>query len=260
MPRIALSEFECHYVEAGQGPPLLLLGGTLGVAASDFAAQIAEFARDHRVIAPDRRGYGHSRPPARNFPDDFYARDARDMAEFCDRLDLRASLVLGWSEGAAVAGWLAALRPARVAALVLWGGIAEVGDQDIAVFSARREISTWPSRAIAAMNAFYGEEYWPACWGAWIDVMQRLHRQGGDARLAPLEQLTCRSLVLHAVDDNLIRAEHPRHLHTRLARSELHEFARGGHYVHAAQAAAFNARVRDFAASWPAASTTGVAT
>jgi valacyclovir hydrolase len=234
------------------------------VAESDFAAQIAEFARDHRVIAPDRRGYGHSRPPARTFPDDFYARDARDMAEFCDRLGLRASLVLGWSEGAAVAAWLAALRPAQVAGLVIWGGIAEVGDDDIAIFGARRDVSTSPPRAVAAMNAFYGEDYWPACWGAWIDVMQRLHRRGGDACLAPLEQLACASLVLHAADDNLIRAEHPRRLHARLARSEFHEFARGGHYVHVAQATTFNARVRDFVASkiapWAAESTLEIGT
>ena len=54
--------------------------------------------RDSRVIAPDRRGYGATRPPARDFPDNFYEREARDMACLLytsDAADERSSVDLG---------------------------------------------------------------------------------------------------------------------------------------------------------------------
>lgn len=48
-----------HYVEAGRGPPVLLLHG---FPETWFAwrHQIPVLARHYRVIAPDLRGYGHT--------------------------------------------------------------------------------------------------------------------------------------------------------------------------------------------------------
>ena len=49
-------------LEAGEGPPLLLLHGPGGYRASRLRV-IPELAPAHRVIAPDLPGHGASSPP-----------------------------------------------------------------------------------------------------------------------------------------------------------------------------------------------------
>ncbi|MGH8597716.1 MAG: alpha/beta fold hydrolase, partial [Gammaproteobacteria bacterium] len=189
-----------------------------------------------------------TRPPARDFPDDFYRRDARDMAELLDALELAPAVVLGWSEGAAVALWLAALRPARVSHVAIWGGISEVNDEDIAIFEARRDVAGWPARAREAMTTIYGDGYWQATWEGWCDVMLRLHAQGGDARLAPPDLIKCPVMILHGTRDTLIRTAHPRALHKRIPGAVLVELEEGGHNLHLSHATEFNQRVLSFLA------------
>jgi pimeloyl-ACP methyl ester carboxylesterase len=48
-----------HYVEAGQGPPLLLLHGFPETWYA-WRHQIPVLAEHYHVIAPDLRGYGHT--------------------------------------------------------------------------------------------------------------------------------------------------------------------------------------------------------
>jgi len=245
MPRLTVNDVNFHYLDEGRGPVLLLLGGTLSTARGDFSAQIDTFSSDYRVIAPDRRGYGETRPPARDFPDNFYEREARDMAALARALDLRDMVVFGWSEGAAVALWLATLEAARVKAVVAWGGIASLGREDIERFEARRDTAAWSPRAQAAMNEIFGDGYWQRVWCDWLDTMQRLAAQGSP-RLAALETITCPVLVLHGGKDALIRAEHPEALVRRLPCASLHEIAEGGHNVHLTDAAQFNEVVAGF--------------
>jgi len=63
----------------GSGAPVLFIPGALGTGASDFEHQLSWFSQTHQVIAPDPRGYGESRPPERDYPINFYQRDAEDM-------------------------------------------------------------------------------------------------------------------------------------------------------------------------------------
>ncbi|MBK8960613.1 MAG: alpha/beta hydrolase [Proteobacteria bacterium] len=247
MPRITVNHVNFHYLDEGQGPVLLLLGGTLSTARGDFSAQIDAFKGRHRVIAPDRRGYGETRPPDRDFPDNFYEREARDMAALVKALDLDDIVVFGWSEGAAVALWLATLAPARVKALVVWGGIASLGAQDIERFEARRDTASWSPRAQAALNETFGDGYWQRVWCDWLDTMQRLAAQGS-ARLARLDEVRCPVLVMHGGKDPLIGPEHPRALVQGLGDARLHEIAAGAHNVHLSQAEEFNRVAADFIA------------
>ena len=247
MPRILLNDISFHYLDEGAGPVMLLLGGTLGTARSDFSAQLDAFRTTHRVIAPDRRGYGATRPPARDFPDDFYEREARDMAALVEALDLRDMVVCGWSEGAAVALWLAHLVPARVRALVVWGGIAGLEAEDIERFETRRDTYAWSARAQATMDELFGADYWRGVWCDWLDTMQRLHAQGS-ARLAPFATIDVPTLVLHGGRDPLIREWHARRLAASLPRVELEVIEAGAHNVHLGQQEVFNQRVREFLA------------
>lgn len=246
MPHVSTRGVNFYYEDVGSGAPVVLLGGTLGTARGDFSKQIDTFAQTLRVIAPDRRGYGNSRPPQRDYPDDFYQRDADDMAALMDALDLAPATVLGWSEGADVALCLAATAPNRVARIIAWGGLAAVDDADIANFEARRDVATWPRRVCEALTATYGETYWADAWAMWCDVMVRLHAQGGDVGLAPLERISCPALIVHGANDPLIRATHAEALQARIRNSVLHVIDGSGHNPHLTDAATFNRLVLEF--------------
>ena len=71
MPYAEIRGARLCYEERGKGTPLLCIPGALGTGATDFGPQLEEWSDCFRVIAPDPRGYGRSRPPERDFPLDF---------------------------------------------------------------------------------------------------------------------------------------------------------------------------------------------
>jgi len=60
MPALELPGATLNYRTAGDGPPLVLVHGS-ATDLTTWDGVIDELARDHRVIAYDRRGYGQSR-------------------------------------------------------------------------------------------------------------------------------------------------------------------------------------------------------
>ena len=110
-------DIEHHYIEKGQGGPLILLHGN-GENCDYFKGQIDAFARYYHVYALDTRGHGNTpRGDApftiRQFADDLLAfMDARRI----DRADL-----LGFSDGGNIAMIFAIRYPERVNRLILDG-------------------------------------------------------------------------------------------------------------------------------------------
>ena len=103
-----------HRVEAGSGEPLVFLHGVGGDSAS-WAPQIEAFSAGYRAIAWDMPGYGPSLPLDRmSFP-----ALAGSLLDLLDRLGLDRVHLVGHSMGGMVAQEFAALRPERVATLVL---------------------------------------------------------------------------------------------------------------------------------------------
>jgi pimeloyl-ACP methyl ester carboxylesterase len=74
VPYIETGNLRVNHKDLGGGRPLLLLGGTIGTIRGDFSKQLDAFGPDVRVIVPERRGYGLTRPPKRDYPDNFYRR------------------------------------------------------------------------------------------------------------------------------------------------------------------------------------------
>jgi pimeloyl-ACP methyl ester carboxylesterase len=58
-----------HYVDSGAGPAVVLLHGASSSLRDFDASILPELARDSRVIAIDRPGYGYSERPTENWPD-----------------------------------------------------------------------------------------------------------------------------------------------------------------------------------------------
>ena len=110
-----------HYVEKGEGPPLVLLHGN-GATTEDFliSGLIDRLARNHRVIAIDRPGFGYTaRPRARLWTG---AAQGRLMRRVVQRLGVQRPVVIGHSWGAIVATAWALEHQAELAGVVLMSG------------------------------------------------------------------------------------------------------------------------------------------
>jgi valacyclovir hydrolase len=248
MPKLQLLEVAIHYESAGEGSPMLLLPGALGSGIVDFADQIAHFSQHYRVIAPDPRGYGQSRPPTRDFPLDFYARDAEDAAALMAALGLHRYVILGWSDGANSATILAARYPERVTQLVVWGGNAYVSEEDLHGFQSMRSLATWSERAIAPLRLTYGEELQPL-WESYITGLENIRANGGDLYRSDLSRVKCHSLILHGDLDPLVPAIHPEIIRQGISGSMLYHFVEGKHNIHKRYSTDFNRIVSSFLTS-----------
>ena len=110
-----------HYLERGEGPPLVLLHGN-GVMVQDFEISgiIERLAQRYRVIAVDRPGFGHTnRPRSRSWTP---AAQAEVVHKALVHLNIKQAIVVGHSWGTLVALSLALDHPADVRSLVLLSG------------------------------------------------------------------------------------------------------------------------------------------
>jgi pimeloyl-ACP methyl ester carboxylesterase len=106
-----------HYVEAGEGPLVVLLHGFPEFWWS-WRHQIPALVQaGYRVVAPDQRGYAQSDKP-RSWRDYRIERLAADVAGLIAALGEERAFVVGHDWGAAVAWILAATAPERVERLV----------------------------------------------------------------------------------------------------------------------------------------------
>ncbi|MCX5372520.1 alpha/beta fold hydrolase [Streptomyces sp. NBC_00103] len=107
--------------ETGEGPPVLLLhgGGPGASGVSNYARNIAELAKEYRVIVPDLPGYGRSTKGVDSA--DPFGHLADGIRGLMDALDLDKAHLVGNSYGGACALRLALDTPDRVERMVLMG-------------------------------------------------------------------------------------------------------------------------------------------
>ncbi|MGI8707572.1 MAG: alpha/beta fold hydrolase [Actinomycetota bacterium] len=104
------------YLEAGTGPPVVLLHG-LGATNASMLPTLWDLSRDHRVIAPDLPGFGESSKPIRSYDAAFYA---QWLDAFLDEVGVERASLIGNSMGGRVAIEGALHAPDRVHRLVLF--------------------------------------------------------------------------------------------------------------------------------------------
>jgi pimeloyl-ACP methyl ester carboxylesterase len=119
---ITIDGVRLHYLEEGQGPPLVLLHG-LGSMMEELVLSglVREAAKRYRVIAFDRPGYGHSERPGRwRFG---AAAQARLFYKALQALDVHNPIVFAHSWGTLVAVSMALQYPGAARSLVLESGL-----------------------------------------------------------------------------------------------------------------------------------------
>lgn len=108
-----------HYLEAGEGAPVVLLHGFPETCYA-WRNQIPELAKRYRVIAPDLRGYGETDKPAGGYDKRTMANDLRELMH---ALDLPRIALVGHDRGARVATRFAKDHPGLLDRLVVMDNV-----------------------------------------------------------------------------------------------------------------------------------------
>ena len=113
---VAAGSIDTFFVEAGTGPPIVLLHG-LGATNASMLPTLADLSHDYRVLAPDVPGFGESAKPMRTYDPPFFARWLHD---FMNATGVERATLIGNSMGGRIAIEMALRHPGRVDRLVLF--------------------------------------------------------------------------------------------------------------------------------------------
>jgi pimeloyl-ACP methyl ester carboxylesterase len=205
------------YDEAGSGDALVLLHG--GLCSNDtWAAQMPSFAERFRVVAPERRGHGHTADVDGPLT---YAAMADDTIAFLDMVVARPAHVVGWSDGGIIGLMVAIARPELVRKLVVIGanydtdGLASGVDEMLAGMTPDGE-------EVALFREAYeryspdGPQHWPVLLAKFLEMAPREPH----IPLDDLARIAAPTLVVVG-DDDMIALEHTVALFRSIPNSEL---------------------------------------
>lgn len=112
-----MSDIQLHYIEQGQGQPLILLHGN-GEDSSYFVHQISHYSNKYCIFAIDTRDHGQSPRGDKPFTIKQFAEDLKD---FMDEKDISKAIILGFSDGGNIAMEFAMKHLERVDKLIVDG-------------------------------------------------------------------------------------------------------------------------------------------
>jgi 2-succinyl-6-hydroxy-2,4-cyclohexadiene-1-carboxylate synthase len=181
MSRVRANGIDFQVEDHGNGPPLVLLHGFTGSAAS-WVPFGRDLARDHRVIAIDIIGHGASSAPVDPSRYDF-DQALRDLAEVTAQLGIARACWLGYSLGGRLALGMALDYPDRVSSLMLVSATA--GIQDEHERQQRAEADEIMARRIeeAGVEAFVDEWERLPIWESQRGLPDEVSRVQRDIRL-----------------------------------------------------------------------------
>uniref|UniRef100_A0A8C5PC43 AB hydrolase-1 domain-containing protein n=1 Tax=Leptobrachium leishanense TaxID=445787 RepID=A0A8C5PC43_9ANUR len=247
--RMEVNGVNIHYQQTGNGDHVvLLLPGALGCSKTDFGPQLTSLNKNvFTIIAWDPRGYGCSIPPNRDYPPDFFERDAKDAIDLMQALNFKRFSLLGWSDGGITALIAAARYPSLIHKLVVWGANAYVTEEDLKLYNAVKDVSKWSEKMRKPMEALYGKEYFTKTFEAWVEAMNTFtSRPDGNICQHLLPFIECPALIIHGEKDVMVPPFHPRFIHQQIKDSRLHLMPDGKHNLHLRYAEEFNRLVEEF--------------
>jgi 2-hydroxy-6-oxo-octa-2,4-dienoate hydrolase len=257
-----------NYLEAGDGPPLVLVHGSgPGVTAyANWRLTIGDLAKHFRVLAPDMAGFGFSdKPTAEGYSMTGWV---DQLLGFLDALGIERASLVGNSFGGGLGIRLAAEHPERVDRLVLMGSMGvtfpitdgldqvwgyqpgfenmrkvldyfaysrDLVNDELAEVRYRAALAPGVQEAFAAM--------FPAPRQRWVEAMST-----PEDRIRAIEHET---LIIHGRDDQVIPLSNAYRLLDLIERAELHVFGRCGHWSQIEWVAEFNALLIRFLARNP---------
>ena len=236
---LAGTDVELHVREFGNpdGTPLVFLHGGWGYSFYPFDAQVAELGRDHRILIPDRTGYGRSTPIA-TLPDRFHEAAAIETEHFLDALAIERCALWGHSDGAVIAVIMALRHRERYSAIVLEAlHLDRVKPRSRAFFTMMAEDpGAFGERVTNRLAADHGER--------WREVLQAGGRAWLDIAATPaddffehhLPELAVPTLVLHGTDDPRTEPNELERIRREVPSATIHMINGGTHSPHSERA------------------------
>lgn len=224
-----MTDIHLHYIEQGQGRPLILLHGN-GESCDYFEHQIPCFSSDYHVIAVDTRGHGKSPRGERPFT---IKQFADDLYDFLDEKGIAQAILLGFSDGGNIAMELALRHPERVEKLILNG--ANLFPSGV------KPLYQWPIEIGYRIAKMFAKKSEKANQNA-----EMLGLMVNEPHIEPSELaiLTMPVLVVAGTKD-MIKEKHTRLIYKSLPNAQL-AILEGDHFVANKNPEAFNAAVETF--------------
>lgn len=261
---VAAADHQTHYLELGEGRPLVLLHGSgPGVSAeANWADVMPDLARQFRVLAPDMAGFGETEIKA----DVEYGIKlwVRQLLDFLEEVGAERPVLVGNSFGGGLSLATAVRHADKVAGLVLMGTPA-------GTFSMTEGLRAgWlyepnPSEMERILRLFPFDTgiVTPEMVHARYSASARPGAQDAYRRLMPepagentvvrgvsessLATIRCPTLILHGREDRVIPLDVAMRLANNIPNSEMHLFGHCGHWVQVEKRESFLQLVQDFA-------------
>jgi pimeloyl-ACP methyl ester carboxylesterase len=235
------------YDDHGRGDPLVLLHGGL-CTNETWGAQTPAFAERFRVLAPERRGHGHTADVPGPLT---YADMTADTIGFLEVVVGRPAHLVGWSDGGTVGLMVAIARPDLVRKVVAIGANSDTaGVVPEAETMFARMAPEGPE--MAALRGLYethspdGPEHWPVVFGKFVELVQREPHVPAD----DLARIAAPTLLLVG-DDDMVSLEHAVSLYRAIPGSELAVVPGASHGVLMEKPELVNRLVLDFVEQEP---------
>lgn len=234
--------FRIRYMEAGQGPALVMLPGSAGL---ELSLAMEQLSKHFRVITFDPPGWGTS-------PENSRTKSLRElavtMAAAIEALGVKKYNLVGTSMGGTAALWVAALYPERVSSLILEGSMSFRRGHWTPIDAEKvkgmmQMIATMPAPAKKpwATGEFIGEQFKRR-----FRVMGMVDSEFDDDLAAHIGKVNIPTLVLYGAQDYLVQPSVGGAYTKIIPGSKSVTVEQAGHDIQGEQPEVFADLVRDF--------------
>jgi len=238
-----------NYIEAGAGPPLVLIHGSgPGVTAfANWNGVLPRLSETFHCYAPDMVGFGYTDTPAdvKDFTLDYWV---NHIVAFLDAVGIAKASFIGNSYGGALSLALAAHHPERVDRFVLMGaaglkfditpGLASVWGYEPSLENMRALMTTFAFNPALVTDVIVRSRHEASTRPGAQEAFARLFPEPRQQRLdglateeSAIQAIPHRALIVHGREDVIVPVEIAYRFSKLLRHSELHVFGECGHWT-----------------------------
>ena len=238
-----------NYLEAGDGPPLVLIHGSgPGVTAfANWNAVLPTLAKDFHVYAPDMVGFGYTDVPetVSDFTLEFWV---NHIIGFLDALGIETASFIGNSFGGGLSVAVASRHPGRVKRLVLMGsaglqftltpGLEAVWGYEPSLSNMRKLMETFAFNPALVTDVIAQSRHVASTRPGAHEAYSRLFPEPRQPKLdrlatpeADIRNINAPTLIIHGREDVIVPVDVAYRFMALLPHAELHVFGGCGHWT-----------------------------
>ncbi|XP_054158078.1 valacyclovir hydrolase-like [Oppia nitens] len=241
------------YDKHGSGDiPVLMIPGAIGTARTDFYEQLEgdDILDEDKftIIAVDPPGSGRSRPPVRKYGSNLYDIDAQCFYQLMIHLGYESFAVIGWSEGATAALWMACKYPKVITKMIISGVIAYPDTKVLTELRAIGSVKQWPRKRLDNYRkAYTSDEEIAKLWDKQLMFYEHIRTYfPNDVNEDNYRHIDFPVLIIHGDKDTISTLDHCNYLLKRMATAYLHRLSNGDHDLHQRYSTIYCRLVEDF--------------